>query len=61
MTFNFETAVKHYKENPTNEKLNEVAEKLLGEMTTKEKIRMMQGHAMANAFSTLCSSSSSSW
>lgn len=46
MTFNFETAVKHYKENPTNEKLNEVAEKLLGEMTTKEKIRMMQGHAM---------------
>ncbi len=46
MTFNFKTAVKLYKENPTSEKLNEVAEKLLAEMTLKEKIRMMQGHAM---------------
>lgn len=43
---NFQTAVKLYKENPTAEKLNEVSHKLLKEMTLKEKIRMMQGHAM---------------
>ncbi len=46
MSFDFNTAVKLYKENPTSEKLNEVSEKLLGEMTLKEKIKMMQGHAM---------------
>ncbi len=46
MTFDFKTAVKIYKENPTSEKLNEVTQKLLSEMTLKEKIRMMQGHAM---------------
>ncbi len=46
MSFDFKTAVKLYKENPTSEKLNEVSEKLLSEMTLKEKIRMMQGHAM---------------
>lgn len=46
MSFKFNTAVKFYKENPTTEKLNEVSEKLLKEMTLKEKIRMMQGHAM---------------
>lgn len=46
MTFNFNTALNLYKENPTGERLNEVAEKLLSEMTLKEKIRMMQGHAM---------------
>lgn len=43
---NFNTALKLYKENPTIEKLNEVADKLLAEMTLKEKIRMMRGHAM---------------
>lgn len=43
---NFNTALKLYKENPTIEKLNEVADKLLSEMTLKEKIRMMRGHAM---------------
>ncbi len=43
---NFKTAVKLYKEQPTSEKLNEVAEKLLAEMNLKEKIRIMQGHAM---------------
>ena len=43
---NFKTAVKLYKENPAKEVLNEVAEKLLAEMTLKEKIKMMQGHAM---------------
>lgn len=46
MSFNFKTAVKLYKENPTNDRLNEVSQKLLGEMTLKEKIRMMRGHAM---------------
>ncbi len=46
MTFNFTTAVKLYKENPTSERLNEVAGKLLKEMTLKEKFRIMQGHAM---------------
>ena len=46
MSFNFKTAVKLYKENPTNERLNEVSQKLLAEMTLKEKIRMMRGHAM---------------
>ncbi len=46
MTINFKTAVNLYKEQPTSEKLNEVVEKLLSEMTLKEKIRIMQGHAM---------------
>ena len=46
MSFDFKTATKLYKENPTSEKLNEVANKLISEMTLKEKIRMMQGHAM---------------
>lgn len=43
---NFKTAVKLYKEQPTIENLNEVSQKLLDEMTLKEKIRLMQGHAM---------------
>ncbi len=43
---NFKTAVQLYKENPTKEVLNELAEKLLSEMTLKEKIKLMQGHAM---------------
>ncbi len=46
MSFDFNTAVKLYKENPTGERLSEVSEKLLKEMTLKEKIKMMQGHAM---------------
>ena len=46
MSFDFKKAVKLYKENPTSEMLSEVAEKLLSEMTLKEKIRMMRGHAM---------------
>lgn len=46
MSFDFKTAVKLYKENPTKDVLNEVSEKLLSEMTLKEKIKMMQGHAM---------------
>ena len=43
---NFKTAIKLYKENPVKETLDDVAEKLLNEMTLKEKIRLMQGHAM---------------
>ena len=46
MSFDFKTAVKLYKENPTSERLSEVSEKLLSGMTLKEKIRMMRGHAM---------------
>ena len=46
MSFDFNTALGLYKENPTSERLSEVAEKLLSEMTLKEKIRMMRGHAM---------------
>ena len=46
MSFDFKTAVNLYKENPTIERLNEVSQRLLGEMTLKEKIRMMRGHAM---------------
>lgn len=46
MSFDFNTAVRLYKENPTSERLSEVSEKLLSEMTLKEKIKMMQGHAM---------------
>ncbi|MBQ3006883.1 MAG: glycoside hydrolase family 3 C-terminal domain-containing protein [Clostridia bacterium] len=36
-----------YRNNPTEEVLRDVTEKLICEMTLKEKIRMMQGHAMA--------------
>lgn len=43
---NFNQAVEIYKNNPVSETLNEVTEKLLGEMTLKEKVRLMQGHAM---------------
>ncbi len=43
---NFEKALKLYSETPTKEKLHEVADLLLGEMTLSEKIRMLQGHAM---------------
>lgn len=43
---NFDKAIRLYKAEPTKEKLHEVAELLLKEMTVKEKIRMLQGHAM---------------
>jgi len=42
---NFEQAQKQYSENPTKEKLHEIASKLLDEMTLKEKIRTLQGNA----------------
>ncbi len=44
MTFN--QAMQIYKAEPTKEKLREVADLLLKEMTVKEKIRLLQGHAM---------------
>ncbi len=43
---NFDKAIHLYKDEPTKEKLHEVSEQLLKEMTLKEKIRMLQGHAM---------------
>ncbi len=43
---NFSKACEIYKNEPTKEKLYEVAHTLLLEMTLKEKIRMLQGHAM---------------
>ena len=43
---NFEKALQIYKENPVAEVLERVTNQLLGEMTLKEKVRLMQGHAM---------------
>lgn len=43
---NFDKAVELYKSEPTKENLHEVTDLLLREMTVKEKIRMLQGHAM---------------
>ncbi len=43
---NFSQALEAYKRNPVSETLNEVTQKLLNEMTLKEKVRLMQGHAM---------------
>ncbi len=43
---NFNQAIETYKKKRTNETLNEVTQKLLDEMTLKEKVRLMQGHAM---------------
>ena len=43
---NFEKALELYKNEPTREKLYEVADLLLKEMTLKEKIRTLQGHAL---------------
>lgn len=43
---NFNKALEFYSAEPTREKLYETAEMLLKEMTVKEKIRMLQGHAM---------------
>lgn len=44
---NFETALREYGENRTEENLDRVTGEILREMTLKEKLRMMQGHAMA--------------
>ena len=43
---NFEKALEIYKKEQTKEKLYEVAQLLLREMTLNEKIRILQGHAM---------------
>lgn len=43
---NFNQATELYKKNPVSENLNDVAQKLLSEMTLNEKLRTMQGHAM---------------
>ena len=43
---NFEKALQIYKENPVAEVLDRVTNQLLSEMTLKEKVRLMQGHAM---------------
>ncbi len=43
---NFNQAIEIYKKNPVSETLDDVTEKLLNEMTLKEKVRLMQGHAM---------------
>ena len=43
---NFNKACEIYKNNPTKEQLHETAHSLLKEMTLKEKIRLLQGHAM---------------
>lgn len=44
--FDFNKALEFYSENPTKERLYEAAELLLKEMTLKEKIRTLQGHAL---------------
>ena len=43
---NFNKACELYTNEPTREKLYEVAELLLKEMTVKERIRLLQGHAL---------------
>ena len=42
----FIKATQLYKKDPTKEKLHQLAEALMSEMTLKEKIHMLQGHAM---------------
>ena len=44
--FDFNKALEFYSENPTKERLYEAADLLLKEMTLKEKIRTLQGHAL---------------
>ncbi len=44
---NFQEAVALYVQNPAKENLADLAEKLCNEMTTNEKIKMLQGHAMS--------------
>ena len=43
---NFRTALELYKAEPSTARAKELAKELTGEMTVKEKIRMLQGHAM---------------
>ncbi len=43
---NFNQAIEIYRKNTVSKTLDDVTEKLLNEMTLKEKVRMMQGHAM---------------
>ena len=43
---NFNKACELYTKEPTKDKLYEVADLLLAEMTVKEKIRLLQGHAL---------------
>ena len=43
---NFNEAINLYKENPTNENLQTIAKGLLAEMTVKERLAMLKGHAM---------------
>ncbi len=43
---NFNKALELYKAEPTMEKAKELAKNLTSEMTVKEKIRILQGHAM---------------
>ena len=43
---NFDRAIELYKNEPTKDKLHEVAKLLLDEMTISEKIRILQGHAL---------------
>ena len=43
---NFNKAMEMYSKEPTREKLYEIADSLLDEMTVKEKIRLLQGHAL---------------
>ena len=43
---NFDEAIRIYGNAPTKETLREVSERLLNEMTVKERIRLLQGHAM---------------
>lgn len=50
---NFIEAVKLYRKEPTQEKLHEVTEKLISEMTLSEKLRMMKGHAMKTTVKNL--------
>ena len=43
---NFNKALELYKAEPTIEKAKSLAAELAGEMTSKEKVRILQGHAM---------------
>ena len=46
MVMDFIKATELYKKDPTKENLHKLARELTGEMTLKEKIHMLQGHAM---------------
>lgn len=43
---NFQEVLVQYAKNPTDEKLSELSVSLLNEMTVKEKLNMLKGHAM---------------